>query len=130
MFTWARTWLVFVATIWRMSQNYRCVIFNALILRRRTIISCNTTIFLISSLWWWIHNNQLEIINKFLWIILIFSVFYSGVNDEVGIFLDLLLNSYLEYVTLSLIYGNVTSLETTFNKISELWSVFKILPNK
>ena len=53
-----------------------------------------------------------------------FSLVSSGFDDKVKQNLD------LEYVILSLIDVNDTSLDITFNTISEFWSVTKIMSNK
>ena len=125
-----RTWFVFIKMLLKMNENYLCVIFNTLILRRRLKISCNITLLLVIYLWWRIKNNQLEIINWFMWIIMnFFCIFLLGWwwGETIS---DLFLNLDLGYVPFSLINVNYTSLLIPLNTISEFWSVYKILSKK
>ena len=113
-----------------MDKNYICVIFNTLIFRRRPKRGQNNMLLLIIWLWWYNNNNQSEIVNQFLWIIMNFFCLFLWSWWRGETISGLLLNLYIEYLTLSLVDGYDTSLFVTFNTISEFWSVYKILSNK
>ena len=124
------TWIVYIPTLLNMTHNSLWFILNTLFLRKRNKIICNNLFSLSGSFLWWMNKNQLEIIGRFIWIVVyivlccLLWIWWWG--DTIS---DLFLNLEIEYVLVSYIDGNNKSLGVISNAISVFCSVDKIMPN-